>query len=432
MIKQYIKQAWAQARQNKTFTAIYVGGVALAIATTMVFAIVYYVKLAPIYPEVNRSRTLYVRVAQFTFDNGNSWQWALSLQGVKEMFYPLKSAEAVSAENTISNVCYIQPFDNSGDFSVFTRFVDSAFFRIYEFNYLEGKPFTESDVASGARVAVITDKLASKIFGTSEGVTGKTFTMENMQYRVTGVVEECASLASSACGQVYTPYSVVSGYDNVDSNVPIYGAYHVKILAREGNGAIQAVKDEVAEVVRKYNSQQSKIKMNIYEEPTTHLEKSFQQYTNQPISWSETIRQYGIIILVLLLVPALNLSGMIAGRMDTRMMEIGVRKSYGASRTVLLNQVLVENLTLTLIGGLIGLLISWGLITLCKDWIFTVVAGSTDFRIYKTTVTGEMLFSPLVFGIALLVCVVLNLLSALVPAWNSLRHPIVNSLNAKR
>ena len=46
-------------RQNKLFTSIYVAGTALAIATTMIMAIVYYVKIAPIYPEVNRNRTLF-------------------------------------------------------------------------------------------------------------------------------------------------------------------------------------------------------------------------------------------------------------------------------------------------------------------------------------------------------------------------------------
>ena len=43
-------------------------------------------------------------------------------------------------------------------------------------------------------------------------------------------------------------------------------------------------------------------------------------------------------------------------------------------------------------------------------------------------VSGEMLFAPLVFLAALALCVVLNLLSALIPAY-SLVKPIVNSLN---
>ena len=56
--KLYMKQAWNLMKQNKLFTGIYVVGTALAIATTMIMAIVYYVKIAPIYPEVNRDRTL--------------------------------------------------------------------------------------------------------------------------------------------------------------------------------------------------------------------------------------------------------------------------------------------------------------------------------------------------------------------------------------
>jgi putative ABC transport system permease protein len=47
-------------------------------------------------------------------------------------------------------------------------------------------------------------------------------------------------------------------------------------------------------------------------------------------------------------------------------------------------------------------------------------------------VTGEMMFSPTIFVSAFLVCVVLNILSALIPAWLSLRKPIVESMNEKR
>jgi len=42
-----------------------------------------------------------------------------------------------------------------------------------------------------------------------------------------------------------------------------------------------------------------------------------------------------------------------------------------------------------------------------------------------------MMFSPWVFLIALVLCLVLNLMAALVPAWWSLRRPIVQSLKEK-
>ena len=45
---------------------------------------------------------------------------------------------------------------------------------------------------------------------------------------------------------------------------------------------------------------------------------------------------------------------------------------------------------------------------------------------------GEMFFGPTVFAIALLVCCVLNVLAATLPAWLSLRKPIVESMMIKK
>ena len=78
-----MKQAWNLMKQNKLFTSIYVVGTAIAIATTMIMAIVYYVKIVPIYPEVNRNRTLVMEHAREiigTISNMSPW----SLKAVKE------------------------------------------------------------------------------------------------------------------------------------------------------------------------------------------------------------------------------------------------------------------------------------------------------------------------------------------------------------
>ena len=63
-------------------------------------------------------------------------------------------------------------------------------------------------------------------------------------------------------------------------------------------------------------------------------------------------------------VPALNLAGMIASRMKRQFSEMGIRKAFGASKASLLMQVFWENLFLTGLGGLLGLLLSY-LIVYC-------------------------------------------------------------------
>ena len=60
--------------EEKLFSAIHIAGTAMAIAFTMVMAVVYYFKLAPIYPEVNRARTLYFEGIRVVAENRGQGQ----------------------------------------------------------------------------------------------------------------------------------------------------------------------------------------------------------------------------------------------------------------------------------------------------------------------------------------------------------------------
>ena len=46
-IRSSLRQLWRESRANPGFTALYIGGVAFAVAFTMVYAIIYYVNIAP-------------------------------------------------------------------------------------------------------------------------------------------------------------------------------------------------------------------------------------------------------------------------------------------------------------------------------------------------------------------------------------------------
>ena len=61
MYKIYLKQAWALIRQERLFSSVYIVGTGLAISLVMVLSIVFYVKMASIYPEMDRNRLLTVK-----------------------------------------------------------------------------------------------------------------------------------------------------------------------------------------------------------------------------------------------------------------------------------------------------------------------------------------------------------------------------------
>ncbi|KAA5430753.1 FtsX-like permease family protein, partial [Bacteroides cellulosilyticus] len=139
--------------------------------------------------------------------------------------------------------------------------------------------------------------------------------------------------------------------------------------------------------------------------------------------------QYGIALFIILLVPSLNLCGLSNSRMQQRVSELGVRKAFGATGSTLIRQILNENLVLTLIGGIVGLVFSYLAVYVMRTWLFTNsqnIGTAGDFSL-----SMDALFSPMVFVLAFVFCLVINLLSAGLPAWLATRRTIVDSLNDK-
>lgn len=437
MRRTYLTQAFTLLKQNRLFSMLYIAGTGLAIAMTVIVAVVYYVKLAPIYPERNRDNTLYLTYVSFKSEQeAMTYQSALSYRALQEWIYPLKNVVEVSACFGNAMDYYVQPADRSGDFRPALKLVDPAFFRIYALQFLEGHPFTEADLASGIHTAVISDDLARRLFGTTEGVVGRSFSMDYVNYHVCGVVRGASFLTRQSYAQVYAPYSIESNYkDPVVSSFPYCGLFNMTFLVKD-NAQAKALRAEIKDLTRRVNAQyKGQWQMELWEQPTSHALSVFKEYPADTSfsSWKVAGRMM-LWILVLLVVPSLNLNGLIASRMESRLPEMGVRKSFGASRSALLSQVMWENFFLTLVGGLLGLLVAWIMLYVGRGWIF-MLFDSWPMDIPEGAnlyVSGEMLFAPVVFLIAFLLCLVLNLLSALWPAWMSLRKPIVYSLYEKR
>lgn len=127
------------------------------------------------------------------------------------------------------------------------------------------------------------------------------------------------------------------------------------------------------------------------------------------------------ILLILLLIPAINLSGLSLSRIKKRTEEIGIRKAFGAKKYTILIQVLFENLITSVIGGVIGLALSYVVVFQMRDWLLDIAADST--------IPASTLISFPVLLAIFAVCLIINLLSAGIPAYRASRMKIINSLN---
>lgn len=112
------------------------------------------------------------------------------------------------------------------------------------------------------------------------------------------------------------------------------------------------VKECVDEYVRKFNLQpHDGYRLVLHGQPYMYWKSMFYQNDMEELDYAKILREMGVWLLLLLLVPALNLSGMIASRMEWRLPEMGVRKGIqGQPSGRLFAQIVWENLLLTVLG----------------------------------------------------------------------------------
>jgi len=430
----YFKQAWNLIKQEKLFSSIYIIGTGLSITIVMVLSIVFYLKLANIYPETNRDRLLIVKYGiEKSKDSDNMNAAALSYQTVETCFLNLKNAEAVTAiyNEWGSSDYYVQPAGSKEQVPVGVMYVDTAFWKVFPFRYVEGKSFTSADFQSGIPTAVIAESLAKRLFGTTEA-TGRQVSLNFRDYRVSGVVKDASFITSRVYAQLYIPYTIIPDYKGSFGIAGALGHMNVYILA-SSKKAVEKVKTEAIENLAKYSQTFPNVEFSVLGQPDRQWQTILRFSSNESPDFTKSLWQYGFVFLILLLIPAISLSGMTDSRMERRLAEMGVRRAFGAPTGALIRQIIYENFVFIFLGGLAGLIFSYLFVWLGRNWIMqigqsfaAVPPEGVDVRL-----APSMLLNFSVFGIALIVCFVLNLLSSLIPAWRASRREIIFSLNAK-
>lgn len=432
MIKIYFKQAWELLKQNKLYSTVYIIGTGLAIAATMVIAIVYYIKIAPIYPENNRNRTLVAKSLKLNYLKRDSQSSScFSYDFVKEHFYTMRSAEAVSAVLDVwDDYPFVELENERGMLPVVVKYTDDKFWNVFDFDFISGAPFTDADLQSAIKTAVISVSLANTLFGTVE-VEGKRMILDGNEYRVAGVVRDASLATPETYAQIWVPFTIkAEELIKPKWGEGMLGAIKVFILAGSASD-VQLIKEEADEFIRKINASQDEYAVTMSGQPELYWRSVFRQYSNMETNWREVIKTIGTILLALLIIPAVNLAGMVSSRMEKRLAEIGVRKAFGASYKTLIKQILTENLLLTCLGGVVGLIISYILMYTSKNWILTLFDSWPDAvpEGLELSLSIKMLFNPTVFFITFGVCFILNFLSAIIPAHYGLKKGIVYSLS---
>lgn len=436
MLKTYLLHTLQLLKEHKLLSFVSIAGTGLSIAMIMTILIVWQVQVAPCEPEINRDRTLYFDLLSVSQNDRMRMTSGLSSCFVWECLYPLEHVEKVSMANPCDQTVVSVPAQHK-DLICDALQTDEAFFDIFHFRFLSGRKFIAHEIENAVPVAVVTESVARKLFGTDQ-VCGQTIEVMNSNLKIIGVVRDVSRLATHAYAQVWIPWSVP---EDEEVWTEPWGSMKAFLLVKPGEDR-SALRREIDDRIRKFTLSHGK---NLYkvestlDRPVTQFETLFldrQSPDGEAVGYqaqavldvSGGVVRWGVIILILLVVPAVNLSGVTFSRMHERMTEFGVRKVFGAGKYQLVGQVLTENMITTLLGGVLGLGLSYVSVWMLKEWLLDT---SVSFTSGDNLLNADMLFHPVIFLCAFLFCLVLNLLSAGIPAWIAAKSDIINALNGK-
>lgn len=416
MLLSYLKLAWRVLLRRKFFTFISLFGISFTLMVLLVVVAMFDHTVGAHAPETRLDRMLFVNFLHIKYKNGGNQNSPPSYYLLNKYVRQLQTPEKVA----IYSFFHATPsYVGNTRLDLDLKYTDDMFWQVLNFTFEEGKPFGESELKSASRVAVINHTTARKYFGNEKGVVGRTIEINQTAFRVIGVVKDVPVMRVSSYADVWVPLTTSP---NDLNRVTLTGDFSAILLAKSPaeKAAVQA---EFDQMVKRIPLPDPKEMHHL----DLHADEILASYSRQLMSPLTDYSSNGLNILysilgglalLFMLLPALNLVNINVSRIMERSSEIGVRKAFGATSSTLIGQFLVENVFLTALGGLLGLLMAY---------VALQFIGGAQLLAY-----AQFELNWRIFGWALLVTLFFGVLSGVYPAFKMSRLQPVQALKGVR
>ena len=357
MLKNNLKITIAVLKRKKLFSAITILGITIPLMFLMIVisTISHIAAYDP--PQSNFDRVLLFDKMKYSIKRENMSGNMTSKPAydfVKNYVKPMETPEKVGV---IAGWNLYNLYQNNRKTKLNVAYTDAGFWDIADFRFVEGKAYNSSDVENMQPLAVIDEFTKKLVFGDEEAV-GKSIRIFRIDYKVIGVVKNVDRVRMRTYANVYLP---VTTSEALSANDILSSGVTCLIQARS--------KEQFPQIGSEFNHIIKNFDLSAYE-GLTKIEgelrtESFNSYLQSLLSGLLGIEigkertiyfAYSIIFFFFILLPAINLLYIHISRINERSSEIGVRKSFGGNKSVLTRQFIFENITITVISGLLALL----------------------------------------------------------------------------
>ncbi len=353
------------------------------------------------------NNTIYVD--KWNYGGGNDYPWWKYMKRppmkIEEMrFIKTKSQMAANAAIFVSNTVNIDYKDNVLS-SVNMYGVSEEFNTIQTIDIEHGRYLNESEFLRGTPTAIIGYTVADELFDNPEKAVGSEITYSGKRLIVVGVIKKQGQSFVGGFDYdkaVIVSYQYFASIYNPDNSSPFI------MVQGKPNIPSAALQDELVGVMRQVRRLSPVAEDNFSCNDVAMFSEQVKGFFGQVSAGGWAIAGLSLIV------GAFGVANIMFVTVRERTSQIGLKKALGAKKRTILTEFLIESAFLCIIGGLIGL----GLVGLLSLVLSTVL----PFPIF---IAGNII------GLALSICIILGIVSGIIPASIAARMDPVVAIRTK-
>lgn len=216
----------------------------------------------------------------------------------------------------------------------------------WEWSVESGDYFTEEDMASMARVAVLGKTVVNELYGPVDPL-GTNIKIENVNFKVIGVLAPrgTSPMGMDMDSRIVIPYTTAARR--------VFNTPYISIIrmAAVDLGQVEKIETDVAALLKERHHIQPGF-------PEDYRVRGASSVSKMAKGMMGTLNLFlGLVSLISLVVGGIVVMNIMLISVGERVKEIGLRRAVGAKKKDIRNQFLIESSLITLMGGIIGVLV---------------------------------------------------------------------------